>query len=447
MLRLIAVPLSIAVLPIFGQGGPAINLSGLVTDTAGTPVAAAAIRLENLGLTATSGPDGRFALTSNVALRPAPETHPHAAQRDGKLFLSIAERASVTVSAHDLEGRALAALTRHLQAGSHVLAPPRAGSGVHFLRVEAGGRETVIKAFALEGLRVAPLGRDASASPLARRSAGAPRAAGGPLYDVISASKAGFLKSYVSISRSDSANIRIKLLGANSPKFSFFVTSQKALQELSKNDKGFGGDFRFGETGPGAGLRGADKICAAIAEKSLPHSSFKGWRAFLSVTADAHGKQVHAADRIGNGPWHDRVGRLVAPTRADLINIRPRNGDPAIRQDLPAENGIPNHRPDPTRPEVDNHRTVTGSNAEGKLKSASSTCKDWTTSDGSAANGQPGCGLSWSRGNGTAASDSWISSLDNPGCAPGYEFGLPREPAIIGGGGGYGGFYCFALNP
>src|SRR5690242_11683854 len=49
-------------------------------------------------------------------------------------------------------------------------------------------------------------------------------------------------------------------------KFSFFVTSLAAMQALSGSQAGFGGDLRYGETGPGAGLRGADKICAAIAE-------------------------------------------------------------------------------------------------------------------------------------------------------------------------------------
>ena len=60
--------------------------------------------------------------------------------------------------------------------------------------------------------------------------------------------------------------------------FSFFVTSLAAMQELSGSPDGFGGDLRFGETGPGAGLRGADKICRAIAEKSMPGAAAKQWR-------------------------------------------------------------------------------------------------------------------------------------------------------------------------
>ena len=73
------------------------------------------------------------------------------------------------------------------------------------------------------------------------------------------------------------------------PHFSFFVTSLESFQELSGNEFGFGGDLRFGETGPGAGLRGADKICATIAEMSMPGSSVKEWRAFPSVSADEIG--------------------------------------------------------------------------------------------------------------------------------------------------------------
>lgn len=54
--------------------------------------------------------------------------------------------------------------------------------------------------------------------------------------------------------------------------FSFLVTSLAALRALSGRDDGIGGDLRSGETGPGAGLRGADRICAAIAERSPPDS-------------------------------------------------------------------------------------------------------------------------------------------------------------------------------
>src|SRR6188768_1039206 len=66
----------------------------------------------------------------------------------------------------------------------------------------------------------------------------------------------------------------------DSERFSFFVTSLVAMQRLSGSLQGFGGDLRFGESGAGAGLRGADKICATIAESSLAGASRRTWRAF-----------------------------------------------------------------------------------------------------------------------------------------------------------------------
>jgi len=233
-----------------------------------------------------------------------------------------------------------------------------------------------------------------------------------------------------------------------------------ALQAVSSNPNGFGGDLRFGEMGAGAGLRGADKICTAIAERSLKGNA-KVWRAFLSVTDGGDGKPVNAIDRVGMGPWYDRVGRLVAKSVADLANTRPVGADAAILKDLPNEDGLPNHQPDPTQPAVDNHDTLTGSDATGKLYKADLkfTCNDWTTNEATTW-GSPRVGHSWPRsfgggtmGGGASSGDSWISALDESGCGAGYHIttaddGPPSQSGTtVGDGGGYGGFYCFALTP
>lgn len=151
--------------------------------------------------------------------------------------------------------------------------------------------------------------------------------------------------------------------------FSFFVTSRVALQELSGSEYGFGGDLSYGETGPGAGLRGADKICGEIADRSMPGASAKQWRAFLSASEGEDGAPVHAIDRIGEGPWYDRIGRLVAPTKADLQHTRPLNGDSDIALDLPNENGVPNSEVDPGADIASerNHHVLTGSTVDGTL--------------------------------------------------------------------------------
>jgi hypothetical protein len=315
-------------------------------------------------------------------------------------------------------------------------------------------------------------------------------------------------------------------------KFSFFVTSYAALQKIAGNTKGLGGDLRHGETGAGAGLRGADKICAEIAESSLAGAGTKTWRAFLSATADESGKQVNAIDRIGSGPWYDRIGRLFANNLSELYYDRPQNAAAAIKNDFPNETGTTNQNPDKTG-NVDNHDTLTGSNAQGRLYSATATCKDWTVADGASSNGQPRVGHSWptdgqlgcsggdasmggglpsmdggfpgmgggfpgmgggfpgmdggfpgmgggipwmdggiplmdggiplmddggplmgggdpSMGGGDGSMCHWISSLDESGCAPGVNLiqtGGPGNDGTVGSGGGYGGFYCFALTP
>ncbi len=240
--------------------------------------------------------------------------------------------------------------------------------------------------------------------------------------------------------------------GASLAKFSFFVTSWAALQKLS-TPNGFGGDLRFGETGAGAGLRGADKICATIAEISMPGAGSKGWRAFLSAADDGTGKPVNAIDRIGTGPWYDRLERKFGDTVADINATRPANANAAIKNDFPNEDGVPNHQPDVTVAAVDNHDMLTGSTTAGKLYDKTSTCLDWTSAQGNlTTEGKPRVGHSWPRsGGGQGDSNSWMSALTESGCAPGAnlkEQGGPLQGAVtVGSGGGYGGFFCFALTP
>jgi hypothetical protein len=236
-------------------------------------------------------------------------------------------------------------------------------------------------------------------------------------------------------------------------KFSFFMTSLEAMRRLSGSNDGFGGDLRFGEQD---GLSGADKICATIADTSMPGSSAKGWRAFLSaVNISIVDGSVNAIDRIGEGPWYDRKGRLLAATKADLLQVRPRGADPSIINDLPNEYGIPNHNPDGLG-QVDNHDVMTGTGNNGMLpdgafQDPTITCHDWTSSAKeispydqlSASASGPLCGHSWS--------GNWMTYIREGGCGAGVnleETGPPRPGVLtVGTGGGYGAIYCFALRP
>lgn len=232
-------------------------------------------------------------------------------------------------------------------------------------------------------------------------------------------------------------------------KFSFFLTSHRALQREAGNRDGFGGNF--------GGLKGADAICQRIAESSSPCQKAKVWRAFLSTST------VDAIDRIGEGPWYDRAGRLLANTKADLLQDRPRGAHVMIANDLPNEEGVPNHNPDGTGT-LDNHQTLTGSGPDGRLykqgqaggagSSTScggeawsvqgATCWDWTSAE---PKGCPRVGHSWPR---QGSGINWISVWNEGGCAPGgdlNENGGLDGTRRVGSAGGYGGFYCFAVRP
>jgi hypothetical protein len=233
--------------------------------------------------------------------------------------------------------------------------------------------------------------------------------------------------------------------------------------------------LRFGESGDGAGLRGADKICKAVAELGMPGAGAKDWRAFLSTTKGGpNGGPVHARSRVGNGPWYDAAGRLVAMTLENLTKgNRPVGADPAIRDDLPNEFGIPNHTADAPgctgNQCPDNHQVLTGTNCVGDLYTGGGmasgqneitsdctnvtppnntpdpayTCNDWTSKE---AAGKPWCGHSWPR-NGSGL--SWMSAARDGGCAPCVKVteGGGVSSACVGSAGGYGGFYCLEYKP
>jgi len=232
----------------------------------------------------------------------------------------------------------------------------------------------------------------------------------------------------------------------SSTKFSFFVTSQSRLfalaQAFNGSTKGFGGDLRYGQS---TGLAGADKICTAIAEASMP-GNCKTWRAFLSASNGGSGTAVNAISRIGTGPWYDRIGRLFGTNTTSIAATRP-DANSAIVNDLPNEDGVLNHDALQTGSTAnqDNHDTLTGSTTTGTLYSETSNCTNWTSSAASTS-AKPRVGHTWPAMSG----QSWISCLDESGCGPGsnlIETGGPGKDGTVGSGGGYGGFYCFALTP
>jgi hypothetical protein len=214
---------------------------------------------------------------------------------------------------------------------------------------------------------------------------------------------------------------------------------------LSGNPKGFGGDLRYGHTGAGAGLRGADKICSDAAERGLTGSAAKQWRAFLSVSDAGNGAKKDAIDRIGPGPWYDRLGRVLATNLAGLLSADRPAGDIVIVEDLPNETGELNHRPGGV--EIDNHDVLTGSDKTGRLHTYPN-CDNWTTTvtsgGGTGMGNGPMAGHAWPARSGT----NWMQAHGVSGCAASVVSGQGGPGGGgVGDGGGYGSIYCFALVP
>lgn len=248
------------------------------------------------------------------------------------------------------------------------------------------------------------------------------------------------------------------------PHFSFFSTSQAGMYGLAAGQVAPAPDPALGYGGNLGGLEGADEICTMLARASNPGDT-KTWRAFLSNSGTTAGEVVHAIERIGEGPWFDYNGRVLAE---DLLGLlpndegRPSGANPQLRDMFTDENGE-----DARPPGQDNHDTLTGSDPCGRLHDDAAqgriaTCADWTSSElhgieGNQAGvgGQIPVGHSWPRDGqfriaGSVVGGHWMSDHTISGCEPGYDvdggFGAPMGDFRVGAGGGFGGIYCFALG-
>ena len=183
----------------------------------------------------------------------------------------------------------------------------------------------------------------------------------------------------------------------------------------------------LGKGGDLGGLAGADAHCQALAQAA--GAGNKTWRAYLS-TQGAGG--VNAKDRIGNGPWKNAKGVVIASNIGELHTLTYKiNKTTALNEKGDFING----RGDtPNR-----HDVLTGSQADGSAFAAGEdrTCKNWTSStQGAAMVGHSDrIGL-----RDDDASKSWNSSHPSRGPDGGCS------QADLKSTGGDGLMYCFAAN-
>jgi hypothetical protein len=179
--------------------------------------------------------------------------------------------------------------------------------------------------------------------------------------------------------------------------------------------------FFLTSSGPGngadlGGLDGADAHCQKLAE-AAGHGQ-RTWRAYLSTDT------VDARDRIGNGPWHNAKGVLIAK---DVDDLHSDNANIDKKTALDENGDVVNGTGDsPNR-----HDILTGTRVDGRRfdDGEDHSCRNWTHSgDGTAhvghhdrlARGVPG--------------SPWNDAHPSRGCSQ----------EALRGTGGDGLFYCFA---
>ena len=186
-------------------------------------------------------------------------------------------------------------------------------------------------------------------------------------------------------------------------------------------------------TGKGAdlgGLEGADAHCQKLA--SSVGAGNKTWRAYLSTQASNGKPAVNARDRIGQGPWYNTRGAVVAK---DLAHLHGDTLDLARLGNNLTKATVFTEKNDAVKGAGDKpneHDILTGSQPDGRAYAddADHTCKNFTSS---AIDGSTQLGHFDRTGGGNT---SWNSTHASRGCS--------QEKLVSTGGAGL--LYCFAAN-
>ena len=206
--------------------------------------------------------------------------------------------------------------------------------------------------------------------------------------------------------------ILVMTLAASTPA----AAAQSAQMNFFLTSAGSGDGANLG------GLQGADQICQdrayAVGAGDLI------WRAYLSTTGESG---ENARDRIGDGPWYNYAGTMVA---RDVDDLHSESNLLGKENSLTERGDEVNGRGD--SPNM--HDIITGSTMDGMASDADgdTTCENWTS------NGSGGSALvgHHDRVGGGQNPTSWNSAHASRGC--GQE--------DLQGTGGNGFFYCFGIG-
>jgi hypothetical protein len=213
--------------------------------------------------------------------------------------------------------------------------------------------------------------------------------------------------------------------GNMSTTMSFFVTSKG-------NPKG--GDFRATPADTD-GLAGADAFCKELATAVSAELGMKTWHAYLSTST------VNARDRIGQGPWRNAKGVIIAN---NLQQLHDQGAMGTLNTTWPIGAGSLTVILDEKGEQVpvggaagNRHDILTGTNMTGMVDGMN-TCSNWTSMTGMGTNGH-------SNRDGGGRPPSWTSA-HQVGCGPPPANNGNFVGGTVTSGGGRGSIYCFATN-
>ena len=181
-----------------------------------------------------------------------------------------------------------------------------------------------------------------------------------------------------------------------------------------------------GDGGNLGGLAGADNHCQTLA--AAVGAGDRTWRAYLSTQATGGQPAVNARDRIGEGPWHNANGLIIA---TNLESLHLDNSNIQYAYALNERGETVNSGGMGDSPNM--HDILTGTRMDGTAFPAGDdrTCGNWTSND---------AGAAWvghhDRITRTTPGGSWNAQHSSAGCS--------QESLVQTGGAGL--FYCFAAN-
>ena len=174
------------------------------------------------------------------------------------------------------------------------------------------------------------------------------------------------------------------------------------------------------------GLAGADAHCQELARAA--GGGGRTWHAYLSAAAAQNQAPVNARDRIGNGPWYNAKGALIAWNVADLHGDVQRDRNSVNKEFALNEKGLPVNGRGYT---PNQHDILTGSDSFGRVllgTAVNTTCNNWTSN----AAGSAMVGHHDRSGGGNS---SWNAAHMSRTCS--------QSDLVATGGAGL--FYCFAI--